>query len=137
MRILPRTVPSMQLGARLVLTLVLLIGWLSLAPATLLAAPVSWVEVTPTELGRQWWDEGSLRRNRAGYLTVLSRFQPPETENGPSIGSLYVMELDCGQGLYRDVSVNGLPRWGAAWQLSEGDALSEQVLRQACAAPLS
>jgi hypothetical protein len=128
--------PSSILRGWWVLPLMLLIGWLSFAPASL-AAPVSWVEVTPTELGRQWWDEGSLRRNRAGYLTVLSRFQPPETENGPAVGSLYVMELDCGQGLYRDISINGLPRWGAAWQLSEGDALSEQVLRQACAAPLS
>jgi len=136
MTVPPSTMPSSILRGWWVLPLMLLIGWLSFAPASL-AAPVSWVEVTPTELGRQWWDEGSLRRNRAGYLTVLSRFQPPETENGPAVGSLYVMELDCGQGLYRDISINGLPRWGAAWQLSEGDALSEQVLRQACAAPLS
>jgi len=133
----PRPVPLSSLGARLALTLALLIGWLTLAPGALLAAPVSWVEVTPTQQGRQWWDEGSLRRNRAGNLTVLSRFQPPETENRPAVGSLYVMELDCDQGLYRDISINGLPRWGASWQLSQGDPLSEQVLHQACTAPLS
>lgn len=119
------------------LALLLLICGLLISPGLLLAAPVSWVEVTPNEQGRQWWDEGSLRRNKAGNVTVLSRFQPPESEDGRSVGSLYVMELDCAQGLYRDISVNGLPRWGASWQLSEGDHLSEQVLRQACAAPLS
>ena len=122
---------------RHLLALVLLIGGLLLSPAALQAAPVSWVEVTPNDQGRQWWDEGSLRRNKAGNLTVLSRFQPPESEDGRAVGSLYVMELDCDQGLYRDISVNGLPRWGASWQLSAGDRLSEQVLRQACAAPLS
>jgi len=128
---------TLTLVRRTVLALVLAIGCFALMPSSLQAAPVSWVEVNPTDQGRQWWDEGSLRRNRAGNITVLSRFQPPETESGPAVGSLYVMELDCGQGLYRDISVNGLPRWGAAWQLSQGDPLSDQVLRQVCAAPIS
>ena len=50
----------------------LLLLALLLAPAAVWAGPVSWVEVPPTAEGRQWWDEGSLRINRAGNLTVLS-----------------------------------------------------------------
>jgi hypothetical protein len=44
------------------------------------------------------------------------------------------MELDCGQELYRDVSVNGLPRFRAEWQAAAGDALSTATLRAACEA---
>lgn len=185
------------------LLLPLLLGLLLLAPARAWAGPVSWKEVSPTAEGRQWWDEGSLRRNKAGHLTVLSRFQAaPETDapvsttavsddvteasrgaaanrRGPSdagspaptgsppgapslsasasgpAGSLpadvdrspsssvrsatlssrlYVMELDCDQSLYRDISINGLPQFGAAWQPTGNDDLTAEVLRQACAA---
>lgn len=168
-----------------VLPLVLALGLL--LPPRAWAGPVSWVEVPPTAEGRQWWDEGSLRRNRTGHLTVLSRFQaapqpdaavpsrgggeqvpaagptvatpsgsesalpastpaptgslppgldqrPAATRSAPSISRLYVMELDCDQGLYRDISINGLPQFGASWQPTGSDDLTAEVLRQACAA---
>lgn len=135
------------LAALLALLLVLPLG--RQAPA--LAAPVSWVEVPPTEQGRQWWDEGSLRISRGGYLTVLSRFQPAPAAAPaaaapagagaaaaaaarPAVGSLYVMELDCDQDLYRDISVNGLPRFSPPWQPTGRDDLTHTVLQQACAA---
>ncbi|MEB3300615.1 MAG: hypothetical protein VKN56_01455 [Cyanobacteriota bacterium] len=105
------------------------------------AGPVEWHEVPATAEGRQWWDSGSLRLSRHGQLTVLSRFQPSaqasEAEalpNRPATSQLYVMELDCSQELYRDISVNGLPRFRAEWQAASGDALSTETLRAACQA---
>jgi len=144
------------------------------------AGPVDWREVEASPDGRQWWDAGSLRRDRRGQLSVLSRFQPaaqpaaevegsdrqagdaapaavepalgataaaggasPATpgssparrvESRPQPGTLYVMELDCDQELYRDISVNGIPRWGAPWQTAAGDSLTMATLRAACAA---
>jgi hypothetical protein len=101
---------------------------------------VQWNEVPATAEGRQWWDSGSLRLSRQGQLTVLSRFQPPTpTEDDGSVGrapasTLYVMELDCGQELYRDISVNGLPRFRAEWQAVAGDSLTTDILRAACRA---
>ncbi|MFM7087149.1 MAG: hypothetical protein ACKOXO_09205 [Cyanobium sp.] len=143
----------------------LLLALLLLTPARSWAGPVSWVEVPPTAEGRQWWDAGSLRLNRAGRLTVLSRFSPTPDSTvsdgsvadsrtdgdraraamapsatgerpGPEagIGRLYVMELDCEQELYRDISVNGLPRFNAPWQPTGRDDLTAEVLHQACAA---
>jgi hypothetical protein len=189
-----------------VLLLPLLLGLLLLFPSRVWAGPVSWKEVAPTAEGRQWWDEGSLRRNRSGHLTVLSRFQAaleqaaadgsgpssgasaagdvPATDRGavasavasgppvasrqgpgsgagltasqgaptgslpagldqraaaasrsaPPISRLYVMELDCDQSLYRDISINGLPQFRATWQPTGSDDLTAEVLRQACAA---
>ena len=126
--------------AALGLALVLLLGAL---PA--LAGPVDWHEVNPTAAGRQWWDAGSLRITRNGMLTVLSRFQaaaPTEpSEDTPGgqerpriLGDLYVMEIDCGQALFRDTSVNGIPRWNATWQPLAGDGLIEAVVEQSCTA---
>ena len=42
------------------------------------------------------------------------------------------MQLDCDEELYRDTAVNGLPRWGAAWQPAAGDNLTIRVLHAAC-----
>ncbi len=124
------------------------------------AAPVAWQELPASAQGRQWWDSGSLRLSRQGRLTVLSRFQPapaPDPASAakdsadastpplagqdpgarpvrPALGRLYVMELDCDQALYRDVSVNGLPRWGSQWQPAGPDDLVRHLLDEVCAA---
>ena len=52
-------------------------------------------------------------------------------------GELYVMQLDCGQGLYRDKQVNGLPRFRAQWQPSGDDGLITSVIEAVCTEPLS
>lgn len=108
-------------GLLLLLVLPLPVAW---------AGPVDWQEVQSTADGRQWWDAGSLRISRNGMLTVLSRYQPAERDQG----ELYVMEIDCGQRLYRDTAVNGLPRWGAAWQAISGDGLIASVIEESCQA---
>jgi len=115
---------------RLVLVLAGLLLVLSLPLAAAWAGPVDWHEVQPTADGRQWWDDGSLRVNRNGMLSVLSRFQPADSDQG----ELYVMEIDCGQRLYRDTAVNGLPRWGAQWQPVSGDGLIASVIDESCLA---
>ena len=141
--------------------LLLLPGALVLSPAgPVWAGPVAWQELPASAEGRQWWDSGSLRLSRQGNLTVLSRFQPapkpaPDAAATPPAGAaeeptigkdlgpqsprqapgiLYVMELDCDQALYRDLAVNGLPRWGSQWQPAGSDDLVRRLLNEACAA---
>ena len=98
--------------------------------APVLAAPVEWIEVPVTDAGQQWWDRGSVRIDRDGFRTVLSRFTPAATDDGDQpAGELYVMQLDCAQGLYRDKQVNGLPRFRAQWITS--------VMEAVCTEPLS
>ena len=117
--------------AGLMLAVLLLLG----AGAEAIAGPVDWHEVPSTSEGRQWWDGGSLRRTRGGNLSVLSRFQSPASEDQPRpIGDLYVMEIDCGQELFRDTSINGLPQFGAEWQPAAGDSLITSVIHEVCAA---
>ena len=114
------------------LAALLLVAMVLLAPAAALAGPVDWQEVPATAEGRQWWDAGSLRLDREGRLSVLSRFQPAEGSEGAA--ALYVMQLDCDQQLFRDTSVNGLPRFRSEWQAVAQDALGAAVIQQACAA---
>ena len=129
-----------QLWHLLVAPLVPAILLLSLAlplPQAALAGPVDWHEVTATAEGRQWWDAGSLRLSRDGNLSVLSRFQPAADEaegQRPPASDLYVMEVDCGQSLFRDTSINGIPQWGSHWQPVGADGLIEETLAAVCAA---
>jgi hypothetical protein len=118
--------------------LTFLLAWLLPVVPPALAGPVDWHEVPASSEGRQWWDAGSLRLSRGGNLSVLSRFQPasPEAEAAPRPRSseLYVMEIDCNQHLFRDTSVNGLPKLRAEWQPAGGDQLIDAVIEEACAA---
>ena len=118
-----RTIAAVFLG--------LLIGFGAVPNA--MAGPVEWIEVPATEAGQQWWDRGSIREDRQGMRTVLSRFTPAATQNGEQPnGSLYVMQLDCGQGLYRDKQVNGIPRFGSEWQPPGNDDLIDSVIKAVC-----
>ena len=102
------------------------------------AGPVEWIEVPATEAGQQWWDRGSVREDRQGLRTVLSRFTPAATADGEQApGELYVMKLDCAQQLYRDQQVNGIPRFRAEWQAPGRDELIVSVIDAACDAPLA
>lgn len=131
---------SQRQALRLAMVLALLWTLLTAAPAW--AGPVDWQEVPSSDAGRQWWDAGSLRLSRGGNLSVLSRFQPAapaaaaagEGNPRPRLSDLYVMELDCGQKLFRDTSVNGLPRLRAEWQPAGSDPLIDAVIEAACAA---
>lgn len=114
--------------------LALFLAW---APP-LAAAPVEWVEVPATEAGQQWWDRGSVRQDGQGLRTVLSRFTPAALEGEPPAnGSLYVMQIDCAQELYRDRQVNGIPRFRAEWQPAESDGLIVSVIEAVCDSPLA
>ena len=97
------------------------------------AGPVEWQELPPSSEGQQWWDAGSLRLNRQGNLTVLSRYLSSSPDASPA-SRLYVMEIDCGQTLFRDTSINGIPQWNSPWQPSGADGLIEETIAAVCAA---
>ena len=119
--------------------LIALIAALVLAwPGPVWAGPVEWVEVPASEAGEQWWDRGSVRADGAGLRTVLSRFTPAVVDGESARqGSLYVMQIDCGQQLYRDKQVNGIPRFRAEWQAAGSDDLIVSVINAVCDVPLS
>ena len=101
------------------------------------AGQVEWIEVPATEAGQQWWDRGSVREDRQGLRSVLSRFTPAPTSEGEQApGELYVMQLDCAQQLYRDKQVNGIPRFGSTWEAAGDDGLIGSVIDAVCNEPL-
>ena len=121
-----------------ILPALLVLLTISLYPPLIQAGPVEWREVHATEEGKQWWDVGSLHLNKEGQRIVLSRFIPTVADNEvPQPGSLFVMEIDCAQRLFRDTSVNGLPRPFARWELDGGDRLISGVIDDVCNINLS
>jgi len=138
-RLLANRLLANRLG-RWVRHALLLLALMLPLPQAALAGPVNWQEVPATAEGRQWWDSGSLRLTRDGNLSVLSRFQPAAKDGQgqegerPPANDLYVMEVDCGQSLFRDTSINGIPQWGSHWQPVGADGLIEDTLTQVCVA---
>ena len=101
------------------------------------AGSVEWIEVPASEAGQQWWDKGSVREDRQGLRSVLSRFTPAPTADGEQApGELYVIQLDCAQQLYRDQQVNGIPRFRASWEAVGDDGLIGSVIAAVCDEPL-
>ncbi len=102
------------------------------------AGPVEWHEVPSTEAGRQWWDEGSLKRNKTGTINVLSRFQASNSKNeSKTVSKLYVMEIDCAEKLFKDSSINGLPNFSSRWVEANGDKLIDSVINEVCSATIT
>ena len=124
-------------GPLLLVPLLLLPMHLHQGAGMAFAGPVDWQEVEATAEGRQWWDAGSLRRDRDGFVSVLSRCTTETDEDTPTLGTLVVMQIDCDQRLFRDKQVNGLPRWGAQWEPAGGDGLIERVIDAVCRADLA
>ena len=133
-----RTLPWRRWLLSLVVPLLLLVPLhLHRDAGVVYAGPVNWQEVEPTADGRQWWDAGSLRRDRDGFVSVLSRYTTETDEDVATLGTLVVMQIDCDQRLFRDKQVNGLPRWGAQWEPAGGDGLIERVIDAVCRADLA
>jgi hypothetical protein len=142
------TATALRQLRRFLLLLIGLLLPLVLVAQPVWAGPVDWQEVPATADGRQWWDAGSLRFSRDGYLTLLSRYQPapvttvadagstltPEPAARPPASTLYVMDIDCDESLYRDRSVNGLHQFSPQWQAALADDLIGEVIAEACAA---
>ena len=123
-----------------------LLEWLASAMVALLivvlaapafAGPVDWREVPSTSEGQQWWDAGSVRRTKAGNLSVLSRYSLKTDDDSPALGTLVVMEIDCDQSLYRDTQKNGLPRFRADWEAPADDDLITEVIAAVCSSGLT
>ena len=129
----PRVKHLLSTIVRRFVALLLLALVLTTQPGPSQAGPVDWQEVPSTSEGRQWWDGGSLRRSRGGNVSVLSRFQPAVSEDKPRpVSDLYVMDIACGEDLFRDTSINGLPQFGAEWQPAAGDSLISSVITEVC-----
>ncbi len=94
-------------------------------------SPVEWIKVSPTSDGEQWWDKGSLRIMKNGNINILSRLSITEESNSKNT-KIFTMEINCKEKVYKDTSINGLPKFNAKWEASNGDELIESVINQAC-----
>jgi len=92
-----------------------------------------WIEVTTTEEGQQWWDLDSLNNTTDGNIELLTRFSPNPNKNKESIiTTVYLMEIDCSNRLFRDTQINGVQQFNKKWNSTDSDELINGVINQSC-----
>ena len=96
---------------------------------------IKWKEVTASQYGRQWWQEGSIKKNTDGTIRVLSKFQPSKANFDQSI--VYTMDINCEDKLYKDISINENKLNNSIWKSPGGDVLIEGIINETCGIGIS
>ncbi len=92
-----------------------------------------WIESPTTEEGQQWWDLDSLNNTTDGNIELLTRFSPNPNKNKESIiTTVYLMEIDCSNRLFRDTQINGVQQFNKKWNSTDNDELINGVIDQSC-----
>ena len=93
----------------------------------------TWTEITSKSIESQLLDKGSLLKDQEGNLLVLSlfkKFQNSEMKDQET--TIYSMNIDYQNKLYRDILINSIPIKEPEWNETNGDVLIEQVINYAC-----
>ena len=94
---------------------------------------VEWVLVKENNDGKEWIDIGSLKRFKNNEISLLTKyFQNPTKTKSKGETNLYVMRINCTSREYKDISVNGIPNYGAKWKRSNNDELIDIVIDKGC-----
>ena len=92
-----------------------------------------WQEVPSTYYGREWWDKQNVNQHQYGEIKVRTKFKPKKKNKSLYVEeTLYVMQIDCKENLYRDTSVNGFPRLNSNSASPNADALINIVMNEVC-----
>ena len=116
----------------IILSLVLLF-FISMITEPLKVEANQWIEAPTTEEGQQWWDLDSLNNTTDGNIELLTRFSPNPNKNKESIiTTVYLMEIDCSNRLFRDTQINGVQQFNKKWNMTDNDELINGVIDQSC-----
>ena len=116
----------------IILSLVLFF-FISMITESLKVEANQWIEEPTTEEGQQWWDLDSLNNTTDGSIELLTRFSPNPNKNKESIiTTVYMMEIDCSNRLFRDTQINGFQQFNKKWNSTDNDELINGVINQSC-----
>tara|TARA_Y100001968_G_scaffold94151_1_gene84590 strand:+ start:9652 stop:10053 length:402 start_codon:yes stop_codon:yes gene_type:complete len=94
------------------------------------AKELDWEEVPSSQYGRQWWEKSTLKHNNDDSYRVFTRYQPISIARNKDI--LFIMDIDCSNNQYKDISINGKYNKNSNWLRSDGDKLIDGVIDQVC-----
>ena len=102
-------------------------------PKVSLASESFWIEVNPTNYGKQSWDNKNYLSTKNSTIVINTRFTPiRNNQERKDLSILYTMEIDCKQNRYRDLKENGVLLSNKIWKQSNGDKLIEEVISDVC-----
>ncbi len=95
-----------------------------------------WIAVPKSQYGEQLWDKNSVKKNKDGFIRVLSKFVPKRTTDITQ-EILYTMDINCLEQSFRDVAVgaiefNEFKNKEKEWKEPNGDKLILGVINQVC-----
>ena len=94
---------------------------------------VDWLLLKENNDGKEWIDLGSIKQIKDNEISVLSKyFQNPSKEKINGQTNLYVMNINCDNREYKDISANGIPIFNAKWKTSNNDELIDIVIDKSC-----
>ena len=92
-----------------------------------------WIQASKTSEGIQYWDRGSLIKKSNGLIEINSKYLKKEAENSEIIKeNTYIMEIDCINNKYKDISVNGKINLSAKWEAPNEDKLINDLISESC-----
>ena len=93
----------------------------------------NWIQVSKTNEGIQYWDNGSLINKSNELIEIKTQYFKKDAENPEIIEeNIYTMEINCINNKYKDISVNGKINLSAKWDAPNGDKIINDLISESC-----
>ena len=87
-------------------------------------ANINWIEVSKTSAGIQYLDRDSIYIRGKGIIELSTKYLRIDTNTSKEIeDNIYLMQINCLNNKFKDISVNGKKNLTAKWEDPNGDKL--------------
>ncbi len=97
------------------------------------AEDMNWIEVANTGIEIQYIDPNSIKYNKRGFLSVMTKYSEINLEDQNTINTnSYLMAIDCENRLFSKLPVNGELRQVKNWEKPIDNKLIKNTIINSC-----
>ena len=97
------------------------------------AEDMNWIEVANTGIEIQYIDPNSIKYNKRGFLSVMTKYSEINLEDQNTINTnSYLMAIDCENRLFSKLPVNAELKQVKNWQNPIQDKLTKKMILNIC-----
>ena len=97
------------------------------------AEEINWIEVDKTNNGIQFIDTNSIKYNKRGFLSVLTKFSEIDSDDQTIITTnSFLLAVDCENRLFSKLPVNGDLKQVKNWEEPTGNKLIKKTIMNSC-----
>tara|TARA_B100001029_G_C14900989_1_gene360903 strand:- start:51 stop:341 length:291 start_codon:yes stop_codon:yes gene_type:complete len=94
---------------------------------------MNWIEVANTGIEIQYIDPNSIKYNKRGFLSVMTKYSEINLEDQNTINTnSYLMAIDCENRLFSKLPVNGELRQVKNWEKPIDNKLIKNTIINSC-----